>query len=310
MAQQTSGVQLRPDLQELALDFDAVNARRGFVGTNIMPIVSVGAQSGPFPKLSAKELMRTGKTERAPRAGYGRGFSEFGSDEYTTKEHGWEEVVDDTFARIYSDYINAEMVATDICNGVLAQSQEVRIRDLVYAESANNVGTAWSDPSSTPQQDTRDAMRSVELAIGMKPNLLTLTEKKMQDVLKTAEYLDNAKSVVNVSAMNLSEQVQAVRAFLDVPQLQIASGIYDANGEGEAMAGAYIWDDDKAFLSVAGNSIAGGPKFGLTLEWSEDSLSGTESYYEDATRGTVIRVRHHRGEKKMLSEAGWLLGNL
>jgi hypothetical protein len=46
------------------------------------------------------------------------------------------------------------------------------------------------------------------------------------------------------------------------------------------------------------------------MNWTGDSLVGTESYYEEQTRSDIIRVRHWRDEKVVLSNAGWLLGSL
>ena len=311
MPQQTSGVILRPDLYELAKDFDRVAAMRGFVGLQIMPAKSVMAQSGPFPKMTAKELMRTGTTERAPRAGYGRGFSYFGSDDYTCKEYGWEEAVDHSYEKIFGNWVKGEQEATLKCAQVLEQGQEVRIRDVIYAQTAHAVGTAWSTAATaTPQDDIRDAQNSVELDVGVKPNALVLTRTKMQDVLKTAEFLDYSKYTFNSTLLSESAQIEAVRAFFDLEELHIATGVYDSAAEGLAFSGARIWTDTKGFLYVKGSDIMGGPKFGLTLNWADDSLVGTESYEEVQTRSTIIRARNWRTEKVMLAAAGWQLTNL
>ena len=311
MPQQTSGVTLRPDLYELAKDFDRVAALNGFVGLKIMPAKSVMAQSGPFPKLTAKELMRTGATERAPRAGYGRGFSDFSSDDYTCKEFGWEEAVDHAYEAIFGNYVKGEQEATLKCAQVLEQAQEIRIRDVVYAQATHAVGVPWStSATATPQQDIRDAVNTVELATGAKPTAMVMTKIKMQDILKTAEFLDYSKYTFNSSLLSESAQVAAVQAFLDLEELNIATGVYDSAQEGLAFSGARIWTDTKAFLYVKGADIMGGPKFGLTLNWDEDSLVGTESYEEVQTRSTIIRCRNWRTEKVMLAAAGWQLTSL
>jgi hypothetical protein len=311
MSQQTSGVTLRPDLYELAQSFSSTGAAAGYVGLKVLPLTQTAVESAKFPKMGIAEALRSGDTERAPRAAYGRGFSEFGSDEFSTKEYGWEEVVDPSFAKINKNYVNAEVQAVKQCTRILAESQEIRIRDIVYGQASHAVGTPWSTAATaTPQANVRDACRSVQLACGMLPNSLVMTKKKMQQVLKTADFLDATKYTFDVSRSNLSGQVEAVRSFFDIQNLFIADGIYNTKGEGLTPVGGFIWDDDKAFLSVVGSGIEGDPHFGVTFDWMEDGIVGTETYEEPQTRAMIVRARNWRGEKVLLSAAGWKLTSL
>jgi hypothetical protein len=55
------------------------------------------------------------------------------------------------------------------------------------------------------------------------------------------------------------------------------------------------------------------PGVGRTFHWSGDgsSIGGTvETYRDETVRGDVVRVRHQVQEKRLYTEAAFLLGNI
>jgi hypothetical protein len=311
MPQQVSGDVLRPDLYVLAKAFDEKAAAMGYVGLQIMPLERVTSPNGIYAKMTAEQLMKRAETARAPRSGYNRIDTSFGSASYSCKEYGLEGVVDDSFAKQYENYIDSEMVVQNQVLQTMALEQEIRHRDIVYAETAHAVTNPWSTyASATPRDDVNDAIETVRKRCGLKPDTLVLTEKKLHDVLKTAAFIDNAKYTINPLVLPMEAKIGLARMYLEVPRILIAGGIVNSANEGLSFVGADIWDNDKGFLFISGSGFAGGPHYGVTINYVEDSITGTETYYESQTRGTVIRNRTWRYEAVMNSTAGWKLTNL
>jgi len=300
----------RRDLFDLAKEFDVAGNAAGYVGLSIMPMFSTSLQSGAFPKMNKEDLMKNADDSRSPRGGYNRIDFGFDQDTFSCVERGLEGPVDETLAENYDSYLDAEIEMQNILLGHQAKNREIRIRDIVYAESGNAVGTAWSTAATcTPREDVKDAIATVRDRTGVAPNGLTITWAKFQEILVCEEFLGSAKFTANPLTMAFEAQVALVSAFLGV-DLKISSGIQNTADEGQDFSGSSIWDDTKGFLWIGGSSLQGGPKYGLTMNWSNDSLVGTESYEEEQTRSNIIRVRSHEDHKIVLSEAGYLFTGL
>lgn len=300
----------RPELDALVKDFDVTGNSMGYIGLSIMPLVNTAVQSGEFPKIDADELMKRADTKRAARGSYNRIDTGFAQDTFSCTERGLEGAVDDSLAKIYASYLDAEVEVANVVLNNLLLDQEARIRDVVYAESANAVATPWSTyATATPRDNVNDAAETIRKRTGVKPNSIAMTLTKFRDILKCAELLDIAKFTGNILAMGLDAQKAIVSQFIGINNIIIAEAVENTADEGQTFTGADIWTDTKAFLFVQGNTLQGGPKYGLTMNWSGDEAMN-ESYYEEQTRSTILRTRHWRAEKVQLSAAGWLLTNL
>tara|TARA_R110000787_G_C13397260_1_gene443153 strand:- start:528 stop:1454 length:927 start_codon:yes stop_codon:yes gene_type:complete len=300
----------RPELDALVKDFDVTGNSQGYVGLSIMPLINTAVSSGEFPKIDANELMKRADTKRASRGSYNRIDTGFAQDNFVCTERGLEGAVDDSLAKIYASYLDAEVEVSNVVLGNLLLDQEIRIRDVVYAQTSNAVATPWSTyATATPRDNINDASETIRKRTGVKPNSIQMTLNKFRDILKCAELLDIAKFTGNILAMGIDAQKAVVSAFIGIPNIILAEAVENTSDEGQDFVGADIWVDTSAFLFVAGGTLQGGPKFGVTMDWTGDSAMN-ESYYEDQTRSTILRTRHWRDEKVQLTTAGWLLSSL
>ena len=301
----------RPELDALVNEFDITGNSAGFVGLQIMPLQDTVQQSGVFPALDGKSVLSRADDRRQARGGYNRIDFGWKQDNFACNERGLEAPVDEALAKIYASYLDAEMEAQKIVLYKQLVEQEFRIRDIVYTETDNDVGTPWStSASASPRDDILDASDTIRNRCGLRPNSLQLTLTKFRQILRTAEFLDIAKFTGNPFTLGLEAQKRLVADYLEVPNIIIAEGVYDSADEGQDINTVDIWDDTVGFLFIQGFGLMGGPKYGLTMNWAADSLIGTESYYEEQTRSNIIRVRHWRDEKVVLNEAGFKLTSL
>jgi hypothetical protein len=75
-----------------------------------------------------------------------------------------------------------------------------------------------------------------------------------------------------------------------------------------------MWSDEYAMLArLARTTNPEEPSLARTVHWSEDGsqIGGTlEMYYEDSSRGDVVRVRHETEEKIFYTALGHLFTNV
>lgn len=309
---------LRPELGTF-MEFDLAMDRQGFIGTKILPMVTVAKQSGTFGKIPIEQLIKTRNTARAPGSGYSRGNFTFTQDTFTTYEHGAEEVVDDNEAALYSDYFVAEQIAVQRAVDAILRNQEIRIAAAVGntttwtgATLTTSIGTPWATvATATPVDDVEAAVRLVRDNSGMLPNAMIISWLTYRNLRLSDQILDRVQTQnfqdVRAGMIGRSH----LSAVFDIPNIIVAGAIKDSDAEGDAFDAASIWNDDYCMICrIAETGDIREPCIGRTFHWGEDGSSplGTiETYREEAVRGDVVRVRHQVGEEIIYPEMGHLL---
>jgi hypothetical protein len=301
----------RPDLDLLVEDFDLTGNQSGFVGLQIMPLMPVARQNGRFPKLTAKEVLKVvTDNSRRPGAGFERISFNFETDTYDCEEFGLEGQVDKDTAAIYGEYVNAESVTSKIVLNNQLTHQEIRIRDLVYANANTGAGSDWSVGTNSARDDIHTRSQTIKDATGIRPDSLKITWSKFYDVMRLNEFLETTKYTGNPFSLGFDAQKALVSQYLNVKNVLVADGIQDTASKGLAVSSSSIWDDSKAFLFVSGNfAETGMPQYGMTMDYGA-GVAMNASYYEPQTKSDIIQVSHYRDEKVQLEEAGFLLTGL
>ena len=309
----------RPDLGSLAYEYMLDSSRRGFVGMNVLPIFSVPEQSADYPIIPIESLLKVPDTRRASRGAYPRGDWEFETGTYSCEEHGFEEPIDDVEANLYSRFFDAEMVATEIATDNLLRSHEKRVaaiaQDTSVAVGSANVSTEWSTAATaTPRDDVKDAKESMRQASGLTPNAGVCSLPVFNNIMNTAEIKDALKYTNPIEIGGMEAQQRILAQYFGLDRILIGGGMEDTAKKGQAFSLSDIWDDEYfslCRLSDGGNRLRE-PVLGRTFLWSEDSPSEvvTETYREEQTRSSIIRVRHHLDEAVIFSGALYIMGNI
>lgn len=311
---------LRPDLGTM-FEFDLEMDRRGFIATRVAPVLEVASQAGTFGKIPVEQLLETAETSRAPGSNYSRGNWKFTTASFATQEHGREEVVDRREARMYREYVDAEMVAAARATDAVLRNAEIRMASMIFNATTftsftTSVGTEWSTASSaTPIANVKAAAESVWSQCGLWPNALIVTRHVFRNLRVCAEVIAAiAASGAGDKATQGRVTEQQLAEVFDLPYIIVAGGTKNTANKGQTAAFDKIWDDEYAMVCrIAETNDVSEPCLARTFHWGEDgsSIGGTvESYYEEAVRGDVIRVRHDVDEILMYTECGHLLSNI
>lgn len=327
-----SGVTIRPELGQGYLEIDLMSLAQGYVGFELMPLLTTAREAGVYPKVELKELLpkvTLVQLRRGPDGSYPRSTWVYGSDNFTTEEFGLEEPVDDRQARILGNHgIEADQIASDRSTTTLMRAIEQGIQDIVYDDTTyssqeTNVEHEWDDPTNAvPIDNVKAGVEAFEDRNGgIKPNVLVMNLRQARNCLLT----DQVQAVIGyrptegLSQEQLLGNLQAnvLAQALGFPgKVVIADGFKNSNLPGVAGSYSRIWGDEHiAMVRVAQGQDLKQPTFGRVVAWTGDGGGDGQSiviedYYDQRVRGRVIRARVDLELKVVHSELLQILGNI
>jgi len=308
----------RPELGLIAYGFSAAAAAAGFIGTQVMPVFPVPLQAATYPVIPGEVLLELGKTARAARSGYSRSDYTFDDGNYFCRENGREELIDDSERKLYSRFFDAEVVSTQRAMNVVMRTQEKRIADKVNDTSKipNAAATAklTSPTTSVFRQDVKNAIKEMRGTVGLKPDILTISYNRFQDLLVTAELKDYLKYTTPYLLDTEEGQRKIVAQWLGLADVLIGNAIYNSAKKGQPLKVADIWPDDKAALVVRPSSANDlrEPSLGRTFFWDADSNETVtvETYRDEPNRSDVVRARQYTDEAYTFVGGAYILTGL
>lgn len=320
MPRPTSATTLqRPDLGAIVYEYMLEAEQRGFIGTRLLPVFEVPEQSGDYPVIPIEAMLKLQDTARAARGNYNRSDYKFETGNYACKEHGWEELLDDSEANLYRRYFDAEEVAVKRCVDVLLRAQEARIAAKVFNTSnitaTSDVTIPWStSATAVPRADVTAAKLAMRAVSGLNPNIIAMSQKVFNYIMLIAEIKDAMKYTNPVEIGGAEAQRKLLAMYFGVDEILVAGAMKDSAKKGQSFSLADIWDDEFILLAAVSN---GGqdlrePCLGRTFLWTADSpqIVTTEEYREEKARSGVYRVRQNVDEAFIFTGAGYLLGNI
>ncbi len=314
---------LRPDLGASFMEFDLEMDRRGFISQRLLPVLDVEKSAGVFGIIPIEQLLKARNVDRAPGGGYSRGQFTFDDVAFATSERGTEEPIDDREAALYSNYFDAEQIATIRAYDAVLRAQERRVADLVYNTTTwtgSSLTTAvvneWDDANNaTPISDVEAAVRKVYDGTGLWPNCLVINRRVFRNLRNCLDIIERISSTGAGSATKPSDITPAMLAqCFDLENILVAGSSKDSATEGQASTPTQIWSDEYAMVCrIATTNDIKEPCLGRTFHWSEDGSEvggAVETYRDETIRGDVVRVRHDVQEKILYSQLGHLLSNI
>ena len=315
MPRPTSGTTIqRPDLQQAVDEY--VDEQDAFIGLKAAPTVDVQFQAADYPIIPIEALLSIPETKRAARGHYSRSDWEFEMDTYSCAENGWEEVVDDVEANLYSRYFDVEQICTRRAMGIVLRNQEKRIADMLFNTDNFTEATItheWDDATNAvPMTDVKLGHITIKEATGLRANTLIISWSTFLDLGINKQILDRIKYTnPNVSKGELSTDMLALAFGVD--QVLVGGGRYNTAKKGQDASLSNIWSNEYAMLCrVENGPDITQPCLARTFLWTADSPTNVvvETYREDQSRGDVIRVRHNTDEEFIIPACGYLMENI
>jgi len=313
---------IRPLLSQTCSEY-ASNLEGQFMGLEILPPSMEDHDTGTFSRLVIENVTGgTGTGRRAPGAGYERTESTFEETNYTTKEYGLEEPLDDSEAERYRVYLNAEREIANTVTYKLARLAEQRIATKVFNATTFSgytgaVSTEWSTASTAnPYNDVQDAILTLKQqmggALGNSELCLAMSEKVFRNTIKTTaiqnKIMGGSGSMADETSTRHMIGANRLAAILGVDK------VFYSPAQAKSVAGTLtdVWDDEYALLYFRNTGMnLREVQIGRTFMWNEAGNPYTvETYRDEPIRSEVIRVRHHCDENVFTPMAGYLFSNI
>lgn len=318
MARPVSTAVLRPELGAIAYQYMLEASQRGFIGDKLLPIFETPLQSAQYPVIPLEALIKVHDTKRAARAAYARSDYEFAMGNYTCKEYGWEEPVDDSEAALYDRFFKVEEVAVRRGVDIILRGREIRVAaklldTAVFGNSA--VSVKWNvAATATPRANVMAGKQAMRAASGLDPNVLAISKKTFDNLMLTAEITNAFRYTNPIEIGGYDAQARIMAQYFGLDEVLIGGAIKDSAKKGQSASIANIWNDTLAGLyrTSSGGQDLREPCVGRSFLWTGDSPSilVTENYRDEEHRSNVYRTRQNVDEALVFTGAGYILSNI
>lgn len=310
----------RPDLGTM-FQFDQLMNQMGFIGHLVAPVFEAAEQAGTYGLVPLKQLLKEPQVGRDSRGWYNRTDLSFEDVVYATAEKGIEQAIDRRKARIYRDFFDFEAVCVKNCLDIVLRAAEKRIADLIFnattfASYLTNVTNEWDDyTNATPIDDVNAAVLAIWARTGMWADSIAFNRKVFRNLRMCDQIVEKIASSGAGSSVEPGKiTVAQIASCFDLKNVYVAGSARDSANEGQAASISSVWSDEYTMVfKGAETNMIEEPCLARTIHWGADGsqIGGTiETYYEDQSRGDVVRVRHEVQEKLQYTAMGQLLGNV
>ena len=245
----------------------------GFVARKVFPEVPVKKQSDRYYVYDKKQWFRSDAKVRAPGTeSAGSGFTVDNTPTYFCSVRAVHKDVDDQIRSNADAVIDPDRDATEFVTRDMALEAELDWASTYFTASVwtgSTTGsditpsTLWSAANSTPIEDIRAEIRSVQSKTGFKPNKLTLAPDVWDVLQDHPDFLDRIKyTEKGIVTTDL------LAAVLGLKEVLVAEAVQDAADEGVAENLGFVFSKSALLVYAAPRPGLMTPTGGYTFAWT------------------------------------------
>lgn len=297
-----------------------------FVADRVFPLVPVMKQSDKYRTYNRGDFFRDegNRMLRAPGAptvitGYGLSNNPYYADNYAIGA----EIPVEMRANADAD-IKLDENATELVTSL----QRIR-RERAFAVDFMTTGkwgtdvtgdvtagyTKWSDyGASNPLLNLRTGIRTVQTAIGSKPNKLVLGGIVWDTLVDHPDLIGRISGGATAGQAAIARP-ELLAQLLGIDEILIADSVYNSAAEGAAVSMTRIIDDDALLLYTPRNPGLMQPSGGYTFFWQSAVLGPAapqfiRSWEDDERRRTVIEAHSYWDQVLTETLAGFFFADI
>lgn len=266
-----SDVHVNAPLTGISIAF--LQDQTGFVARKVFPVVPVQKQSDRYYVYDKKQWFRSDARKRAPGTeSAGSGFTVDNTPTYFADVRALHKDVDDQIRANADPVVNPDRDATEFVTRDLMLEQELDWASVYFttgvwtgSTTGGDVtpGTLWDAANSTPIEDMRAEIRSVQRKTGFKANGAVLAPDVWDVLQDHPDFLERIKFTQR--AIITTDLLAAV---LGLQNVWVAEAIADANEEGAAEDLDFIFSKSLLLCYAAPRPSLLHPSAGYTFAWT------------------------------------------
>lgn len=293
--------------------------RNDFIGLKLLPSLLVSSKSDYFWRMKRAIATAIQQTKVGTKGTANRVTYAIDQDAYNCQVHKLETLVPDDKKAEYSAQFALESALAENLFNDLMRAHEKRCADLLLnattfpasGDTGLGVSVSWeTTATNTAVDDIIVGKEAIRKRIGSTGGTLTLAvHEYVADKLCLSKQVREsigmryAPGKMDAAEVGDTDLAKA----LGVDMVVRGKARYNSAPENATAVMASIWDKTQAFLCVVGNGSPVGPAhIGRTIAWGEfGGLFTVDSYREEKTESTVLRVKQATDEQLFISEAGF-----
>lgn len=287
-----SDVHIDAPLSSVSVAF--IQRAESFVADRAFPRLGVAKQSDRYFTYDRGYFNRVEMKKRAPGTESAGATYAIGQDSYSCDVWALHRDVADQIRANADSPISLDREATELLTlqGLLRKEREWASQYFIAGVWATDVtpGTLWDAAASTPLEDVRLGIRTVQESTGFRPNRMILGRSVYDALLDHPDIvgrLDRGQTSGPAIVMR-----DALAALFELDELLVMDAIENTANEGAANVHAFIGGDNALLLYTPSSPGLMIPSAGYTFTWN--GLLGGGSL---STRISRMRMEHLKSDR-------------
>lgn len=285
----SSAASFQPVIGEAVNEVD----RNRFVGSRVLPLLSVNNKSGKYVKIAAAMFDNDISKPRAAGANFASTSAEYSSATFECVEYGVENSLDDlsiaeaeTDAQLDIATVTANQLADDIMVG-----HEIRVANALSGSSFNSTAATAAMSvvaTATPIADVNNAVLRLN-ANGIFSGIHLIMEASLYaEMLQT----DDMRNLINGSGSMFFAEDQVARV-LGVDGVVICNTRYNSAMKGQTASRASVWPTTSYYVAQIQDGPLTNGGIGRTCYYNarQSGAFVAETYRTEQPPASVVRVR-------------------
>lgn len=278
-----------------------------FVAEQVLPVLDVAKEAATISVIT-RENAQTVEARHANGAAFGRVHLGSEDKSYSTADYGLEGQLTDTDRERFLDDYDPEVEIVQMVKMQMLFQKEIRVAAALFNTTTWDSGNSdlytdvsgdWDNIASDVIGHVRYAIEKVRKNTGIRPDSMLIGPVTWNSLKLNTAIL--AKFVA-VPVVTPSVWRQYVAELLELQNIFVADGVYNASKEGQTASMTDIWSDDYALIFKRQSGSLAMPGLGRTVRWMGPAgvlVNGMETvveYREEQTESDIFRVREYVGE--------------
>jgi hypothetical protein len=302
----------KPTYQQVHIDVALTNIsiayRNGkFIAENIFPLVPVEKISDKYFIYTKADWFRREAAPRAPGTRAARG--DYGlslGGPYVCTERAIGKGVPDEIADNADSPLDMMRDATEWTTEQLLLEQEYSVASKAFGAGWSASATPsvlWSNPTSTPIEDTETAVNTIAGAIGNEPNTGVMGRGLWRYVKQHPDIVDRIKYSAGPNSPAVVT-INAVAALFSLDKLLIGTAVQETGAEGATSSMSYIWGNHMLVAYVVPRASLLQPSAGYLLAYKTRRV---ERFREEQEHQYVITTSQSWDVIQPAADAAYLV---
>jgi len=257
-----------------------MQAQDQFVARKVFPQIGVKNQSNSYFTFDESFFNRNDMGKRAPGTEASGGGYEVGTSTYSCDVFAYRHDIPKQVRENADAQINVDREGTTLCTYKALISEEVNwaasnFTNGIWNRDVQGVsGTPsgaqvkqWNDAASTPIEDIRAEMTTMQAATGIRPNTLTVNQQVLDALLDHPDVIDRIKYGQTPGAPALASK-DYLKALFGLKDMHVMGAIVNSADEGATASNGFIGGKNALLAYVPDSPGLMTPSAGYTFNWT------------------------------------------